>query len=237
MAKPTPAAGGPSGSASTGAASSSGGAHPKSVPGPLQVLLDLFGHKIGNAAVAALVTMITGRQQREERRQTRLPNFGHIMTLLQKQNPIVFARICDLMQFLGNDADRADMQDRIAGIGGDDDPQPSVDFLVQLAGMAKSTGQAGLQEMKDYLTQLGYIGDRAEDQLEKAKRLAATAGKWAGALPGRGQKAITTAANSAANGTAQALSDVVTATGADKAAEKIGQVGATAWQRARKRWS
>lgn len=200
MADPKPAAGG----ASSGS-DSSGASSRKQQPWWVDTFLDLFGHRIGNAAMGLLTSILTRRQERQEKAQVRLPNFGHIMTLLQAQNRIAYAQICDLMQFLASDADRADMQYHVAGIGGDADPQPSVDFLIQLAGQAQSTGQAGLQEMKDYLNQLGYIGSRAEDQLEAAKRYAQAFGVWTAGLPGRAVTGINTTADSAA----QSLSDAV----------------------------
>lgn len=230
MADSKPAAGGSSGSPSTPPA---GPAPGKQQPWWLDTFLELFGHKIGNAATGVLTSILTGRQERQEKAQVRLPNFGHIMTLLQAQSPIAYAQICDLMQFLASDADRADMQYHIAGIGGDADPQPSVDFLVQLAGKAQSTGLPGLQEMKDYLTQLGYIGPRAEDQLEAAKRYAAEFGLWTAGMPARTITSLETAADSAA----QSLSGAITATGLDA---KLASAKANAdarLQRARNRWN
>jgi len=228
-----PAAGGSSGSA----AASSGGGNSGTAKVPkwfegLEIINGIFGHKLGNALTDMVGGWLTGRSEKAKTQAIRLPNFGHIMTILQAQHPLVFAQICDLMQFLASDDDRADFQYHVAGIGGDQDPKPSVEFLVQLAGMAKSTGLPGLQEMKDYLTQLGYIGPRSEDPLEKVQRYAKVGLNMAKDLPGDALDAAKTQLTAAVDG----IDAAVAASQIPAASASLKASGSTAWQRAKDRW-
>ncbi|MDP2990936.1 MAG: hypothetical protein Q8O57_10285 [Kiritimatiellota bacterium] len=235
MADPKPAAGGSSGSASasSGPAGSPGGSGAShALPWYLQVPLDMFGHKAGDSAVGLVKAAFAARADRQQKQAVRLPNFAHILVLLQTQNPIAFAQIRDLMQFLGNDKDQARFQYHVAGIGGDTDPQPSVDFLIRLAGEAKSTGQAGLQEMRQYLLDINFIGIGADDPLAQhidnlGKFAAATA-----KLPGKAKTAVEAQADSAAT----ALSAAVTATGMDAKLADAKTKADARLKRAQNRW-
>lgn len=235
MADPKPAAGGSSGSSPSSSGSGGSGASEARIPKWFKFIDTfgaMFGHQVGDAIRDHVSGILKGRTERQQKEAVRLPNFGHIMTQLEKRDNIVFAKTCDLMQFLASDDDRADMQYHIAGIGGDEHPEPSVEFLIQLAGRAKSTGVAGLQEMKDYLTQLGYIGPRAEDHLEKAQRYAKEFGIWAKDLPGEALDAAKTQLTAAIDG----MDAAVAASPIPQAAADFRTRMAARKARARARW-
>ncbi len=129
----------------------------------VSVLSGLFGHRIGDALIASLLGFVAKKAERVGERPKHLVNFGEALTKLHAVDQRAYDVIRDFMAVeLTADADRNDFQVRTAKMGGDD-PDVTVAFLLLVA------AEPDHQSRKEFLDEMGVIGERAIDPLERVQ--------------------------------------------------------------------
>ncbi|MBX4191326.1 MAG: hypothetical protein KW804_00815 [Candidatus Doudnabacteria bacterium] len=130
------------------------------------VFFGLFGHPIGNKLIEGAVHLVTKKTERIQDRPKHIISFGEAFTKLKEVDEHAYQVIRDFLHvYLRENADRNDFQVRTALMGGDN-VQVTVAFLQLVA------EEPDHKSRKDFLDEMGIIGERAIDPIERGQLIA-----------------------------------------------------------------